>query len=174
MERPAGRKGKERLRIPAVLANATVLKVKSIALQVFCGFVCVCVCLHSWLISEFKTFNIEDRRFVLIVKKSTDFASQGCIGLSVVYTLLYGFIYFNCANHLEDFFSPKCHFGFVQLFFCFVLFFLPWNNSAVGILSIWKPEIFQPLEHKASLSTGQLGNSIGRMVFICRQRRLIF
>lgn len=123
MERPAGRKGKERLRFPAVLANATVLKVKSIALQVFCGFVCVCVCLHNWLISEFKTFNIEDRRFVLIVKKSTDFASQGCIGLSVVYTLLYGFIYFNCANHLEDFFFSQVPFRICSALFLFCFLF---------------------------------------------------
>lgn len=117
----------------------------------------VCLSVSAQLaVSEFKTFTVEDCCFVLIFKNSTNFASRGCTGLCVVCILLYGFIYFNCANHLEDF-SPKCHFGFVQPF-CFVLFFLPWNNSTVGILSIWKSEIFQPLELKASLSTeGQLG-----------------
>lgn len=129
MEEPAGRNGKERLIFPGVLANATVLKVKSIALQVFCDFffLFVCVCLHNWLISEFQAFNVKDRRFVLIFEKFTNFASQGPTGLRAVYTLLYGFIYFNCANHLEGFFFfPECHFGFVQPFlFCFV--FLPWH-----------------------------------------------
>lgn len=119
MEEPAGRKGKEGLRFPGILANATVSKVESFALQVFCDF-CVSLCVHNWLISEFKTFTVEDRCFVLIFKISTNFASQGCTGLRVVYILLYGFIYFNCANHLKIF-SPKCHFRFVQPF-CFVLF----------------------------------------------------
>lgn len=69
MEEPEVRKGKERLRFPGVWANATVLKVKSIALQVFYGFlaffICMCVCLHNWLISEFRTFNVKKKIGVL-------------------------------------------------------------------------------------------------------------
>lgn len=97
MEEPEVRKGKERLRFSGVWANATVLKVKGIALQVFCGlFLFVCVCLHNWPISEFRTFNVKkkNRCFVLIFKKSTNFASQSSTGLRIVYILLYGFIYF--------------------------------------------------------------------------------
>lgn len=97
MEEPEVRKGKERLRFSGVWANATVLKVKGIALQVFCGlFLFVCVCLHNWPISEFRTLNVKkkNRCFVLIFKKSTNFASQSSTGLRIVYILLYGFIYF--------------------------------------------------------------------------------
>lgn len=62
MEEPEVRKGKERIRFSGVWANATVLKVKGIALQVFCGlFLFVCVCLHNWPISEFRTFNVKKK-----------------------------------------------------------------------------------------------------------------
>lgn len=59
MEEPEVRKGKELLRFPGVWANATVLKVKSIALQVFCGFLAffVCVCVSAQL-AHFRIQNL--------------------------------------------------------------------------------------------------------------------
>lgn len=115
------------------------------------------MCLHNWLISEFKTFNVKDRCFVLIFKKSTNFASQSSTGLRVVYILLYGFIYFNCANHLEDFFFffPRVPFRICSALFCFVLFSFP------GILSIWKGEVFQPLELQGSLVNRRTAGKTG-------------
>lgn len=119
MEEPASRKGKEGLRFPGGLANATVLKVESIALQVFCDC-CVCVCTIGSFQNS-KTFTVEeDGCFVLIFKRNPQILLPRAALDRVVYILLCGFIYFNCANRLEDF-SPKCHFGFVQPF-CFVLF----------------------------------------------------
>ena len=68
MEEPASRKGKEGLRFPGGLANATVLKVESIALQVFCDC-CVCVCTIGSFQNS-KTFTVEeDGCFVLIFKR---------------------------------------------------------------------------------------------------------
>lgn len=80
----------------------------------------VCLSVSAQLaVSEFKTFTVEDCYFVLIFKNSTNFASRGRTGLCVVCILLYSFIYFNCANHLEDFFPPS---AISDLFSLFVLF----------------------------------------------------
>lgn len=80
----------------------------------------VCLSVSAQLaVSEFKTFTVEDCYFVLIFKNSTNFASRGRTGLCVVCILLYGFIYFNCANHLEDFFPQS---AISDLFSLFVLF----------------------------------------------------
>lgn len=112
-------KRKRRFKISWGLASATVLKVESIALQVFCDF-CVSLSVSAQLaVSEFKTFTVEDCCFVLIFKNSTNFASRGRTGLCVLCILLYGFIYFNCKSSGR--FFPQVPFRICSAFlFCFV------------------------------------------------------
>lgn len=129
MEEPAGRKGRERLRFPGVLGNAIVLKVKSIALQVFCEFfffLCVYVCTIGSFQNS-KPLNVNDRCFVLIFKKFTNFASQGPTGLRVcTYCCMVLFIL--TVQIIWKIFFPRVPFRICSAFFfwfCFV--FLPWH-----------------------------------------------
>lgn len=92
---------------------------------------------------NFKTFHVKAFFFL---KEIHNFGSQGCSGLgrsAVVYILLlYGFIYlfFYCADQLEDFFFSKCQLGFILFFFSFFLS----SNISVVLLSIGNHRITPP------------------------------
>lgn len=125
MEEPASLKEKEKERIfseiiSGLLIITTILKVKSIAFQVFFEFFFFFGAIGSF--KNFKTFNVKAFLFLFFfLRKSINFGSQGCTGLgrsAVVYILLYGFIYFFTVQISWKIFS-KCHFGFINPFFSF-------------------------------------------------------
>lgn len=73
--------------------------------------------------------------------------------------LLYGFIYlfFYCANQLEDLFS-KCQLGFILFFFSFFLS----SNISVVVFSIGNQRIFLPsLELEALLPNRRTAGKTG-------------